>query len=93
MGPDILKADSISSTVRSMAFISSPSRKFRIICRRSGSTFEIIIGFFFLSWLNLDEVEPGVTKLAPVRLLTKDAQKPVEYATRGVDSVRATIWA
>jgi hypothetical protein len=43
--------------------------------------------------LNLDEVEPGVTKLAPVRLAPKDAQKPIEYAMRRADSVRATIWA
>src|SRR6266849_2783121 len=94
MGPDILKADSISSTVRSLAVSKLPSRKLCIICRRSGSTFEIIIGLSFLSSrLNLDEVEPGATKLAPIGVAPKDAQKPIEDAMRWADSVRAAIGA
>jgi hypothetical protein len=41
----------------------------------------------------LDEVEPSVTKLAPVGLAPKDAQEPIENAMRRADSVRAAIWA
>jgi hypothetical protein len=61
--------------------------------QRSGSTFEIASASPNSSRLNLDEVEPGVTKLAPVRLAPKDAQDPIEYAMRWADSVGATIWA
>jgi hypothetical protein len=43
--------------------------------------------------LNLDEVEPGATKLAPIGVAPKDAQKPIEDAMRWADSVRAAIGA
>ena len=42
--------------------------------------------------LNIGEVEPGATKLAPVGIAPKHAEQPIEKAVRLVDALRTAIW-